>query len=301
MLIDEIIDLLSDESKSLSEALLKAKVLLYKIGKMELAEWINHELNGYPDSAVVPQYRVLQSKVLANVVSITMRYTEHPVPIGHLDPEELRHLESGELRQPLSVIENFGTTGQLSRDLPIEGNQKLGAQLANGFYIERAWCVTPAHDIRGVLTQIRSRLLDFLLELKATIGDSKDDDSIKRKAETVDTTVTFKQTTFGANTTIVIGDHNTQNVRNDIARGDLNTLTTTLAKAGFPSDEIENLKAAILEDEEKGQSEPFEGMTGNWFMRLMGRAAKGGLNFGTDVASKVGTDALVSYFGGGSP
>jgi AbiTii len=49
MLADDIISLLSDEKSSLSEALLKTKVFLYQIGKKELAEWVNHELNSYPD------------------------------------------------------------------------------------------------------------------------------------------------------------------------------------------------------------------------------------------------------------
>jgi AbiTii len=49
MLTDEIISLLSEEKSSLSEALLKTKVFLYQIGKKELAEWVNHELNGYPE------------------------------------------------------------------------------------------------------------------------------------------------------------------------------------------------------------------------------------------------------------
>lgn len=48
MLLDEIIALLGDQNARLSDALLKTKILLHQIGKKELAEWVNHELNGYP-------------------------------------------------------------------------------------------------------------------------------------------------------------------------------------------------------------------------------------------------------------
>ena len=69
MLADEIISLLSNESSSLSEALLKTKVFLHEIGKKELIDWINRELNGYPDGAEVPSYRVLESRVMGNLVN----------------------------------------------------------------------------------------------------------------------------------------------------------------------------------------------------------------------------------------
>jgi hypothetical protein len=40
MLLDEIIELLSSEQHSLTEALLKTKVLLHQIGKKDLAGWV---------------------------------------------------------------------------------------------------------------------------------------------------------------------------------------------------------------------------------------------------------------------
>jgi len=45
-LLNEIIDALSSQESSLTGALLKTKVLLHHIGRKELVEWVNHELNG---------------------------------------------------------------------------------------------------------------------------------------------------------------------------------------------------------------------------------------------------------------
>ncbi|QIE29510.1 AbiTii (plasmid) [Caballeronia sp. SBC1] len=74
-LITEIIDLLSSESANLADALFKAKVLAYRMGQPELKAWIDSELNGYPDGADLPPYRVLAITCVANV---TDGYT-HPV------------------------------------------------------------------------------------------------------------------------------------------------------------------------------------------------------------------------------
>jgi hypothetical protein len=49
MLLDDIIAILSDSKGSLTDALLKTKVLLHQIGKKELAAWVTNELSDYPD------------------------------------------------------------------------------------------------------------------------------------------------------------------------------------------------------------------------------------------------------------
>jgi hypothetical protein len=298
MLIDEIIDLLSHEQSNLCEALVKTKVLLRRIGKKDLVEWVNHELNGYPEGSDLPEYRVLPSKVLANITNGVYRYQAHPIPIGHISQENRERLERAKIRQPTSVLETFGKDGFLTRDIPMENNRQLAKGLDNDYHIERAWCQTPTHEVRGILTQVRSRLLDFLFDLKESVGDSQDEESIKAKADKVDATSMFNNAIFGSNTTIVVGQHNTQLVRNEVTKGDFSALAQTLTKIGIPADEIDNLKTAISDDQTNGHVTPFEGKTGSWFTKLLARAAKGGLAVGTDVISKVVTDALTAYFKG---
>ena len=104
MLIDEIIELLGDSSQNLTEALLKTKILLHQISKKELVEWVNSELNGYSEEAALPGYRVIRTRVLANVSNPAMRYTSHPIPIGHLKPKQREPLEKSEIRDALAVV-----------------------------------------------------------------------------------------------------------------------------------------------------------------------------------------------------
>ena len=46
-LLNETIEILSSEKPSLTDALMKTKVILHKLGRRDLAEWVNLELNGY--------------------------------------------------------------------------------------------------------------------------------------------------------------------------------------------------------------------------------------------------------------
>jgi hypothetical protein len=107
MLLDEIIAGLGDEKSSLTDALLKTKILLHQIGKKELVGWVNNELNGYPESSDLPSYRILQSQVLANVSNIAWRLERQPIPIRHLDKEYRCSLEKAQFHQSLAVIEKM--------------------------------------------------------------------------------------------------------------------------------------------------------------------------------------------------
>jgi hypothetical protein len=114
MLLDEIIHLLSDEQSSLTAALLKTKILLHQIGKKELADWLNNELNGYPDEATVPEYRKLPSRVAANLMSPGWQISSHPIPIGHLTPEMRENLETATMVQSLAVLEEFASKAKIA-------------------------------------------------------------------------------------------------------------------------------------------------------------------------------------------
>lgn len=89
----------------------------------------------------------------------------------------------------------------------MELNGLLGQKLQAGVHIERAWAETPLADVRNILTQVRSRLLDFLLELRDSVGDADKPDEVRQRASEVDTSGMFNNAIFGPNTTIVVGNN----------------------------------------------------------------------------------------------
>lgn len=300
MLLDEIIDTLTRQDSSLVDALLQTKVLLHQIGKKELADWVNHELDGYPNDAPLPSYRVLYTQVLANMSNVAWRISAHPIPLAHLRDDRRHSLEQTEMRQGLAVIEDLvskGDGGSLHRSLPPELYASLGKGLSNGFKIERAWCEISRSDAKGILTQVRSRLLDFLLALHGSVGSGVTEANLKQRTDSVDMAGMLANAVFGPHATIILGSHNTQIVSNAGATGDIAALTTALKGIGIPEDEIEGLHRAIDADNRSGNAPGFEGETGAWYARLAGRAAKGAIGVSVDLASSVVAKILAAYLG----
>lgn len=229
-LLNEIIEMLSSEGSSLSGALLKTKVLLHKIGHKELVEWVNYELNGYPDKDSLPPYRLLQAQVLVNASNIAYQVTAHPIPLGHLDPELRDSFETARMGQSLAVLEKFleKPDMHLMSDIPMEANGLLGQGLASGYRIQRAWSQISAENVAQILVQVRSRLLDFVLELSAQLHDELSEEEIRQRGDTIDAANLFNNAIFGDNATILVGTGNRQTVSNAAAKGDFEALSKML-------------------------------------------------------------------------
>ncbi len=299
MLANEIISLLSTENSSLIGVLLKANVFLHEIGKKELAEWVTHELNGYPDGAELPPYRILESRVMGNLMAPGWTASGQRLPIQHLEPAYREQLEKSELRESLALVQELAgkPQGSIRRHFPPEANAQLGSNLGNGWAVQEAWCEISTLAVQNVLIQVRTRLLEFMLELKDSAQNVGDGELNKANTSSIDTKAMFNNAIFGPNATIIIGDKNIQNISSETIENNLDYLKQSLASIGIPQDELSSLQTALEADRAAGRKPSFEGETGNWFSRLVGRAAKGGLSIGVDVVSSVAAKALTGYFG----
>jgi hypothetical protein len=298
MLLDEIINSLADDTKPLTGALLKTKILLHQLGAPELVAWINAELNGYTDSAALPPYRIVHGIVKANVSNMVTRYSDHPIPIMHLKEKARENLERPELGMPIATMESLveGTGTSVTRPIPMEFNHKLGEKLGNGFHVESAWIEIAKSAVVGILSQVRSRLLDFLLELRDKAGAGASDQQVEEAAKALNLPAMFNGAIFGDNVTIQVGTHNVQRVAVQITQGDETGLEAALRTAGLAEHDIEMLRLAIADDRANGAA-GYEGKVGYWYFELLKKAGKGAASVGTEVVTGVVTKLVQQFLG----
>lgn len=300
-LIEEIIEILSSDSGSLSDALIKTKVLLHKIGHKELVPWVNSELNGYPDRDSVPDYRVLPAEVLVNASNGAWRATAHHIPLGHLSDQQRESIETAKMDQSLAVLEKFTEKngGNLQAHIPMESYGLLGKNLGNHYQIESAWSQISKDSVLQILVQVRSRLLDFMLELNDQFPSELDEDQVKERIESIDAENLFNNAIFGDNTTILLGGGNTQTVTNVIVKGDFDALAKTLRDNGVHESDVEALKVAIESDEStvNASKKEFGPAVKTWLQTMLSKAVDTSWQIELGVASSLLATALNSYYG----
>lgn len=304
-LLDEIVDLLSDENGSLNQAMLKTKVLLHRLGNEELATWVNGELNGYKAGQEVPLYRVVGAQVFGNVSNGAWRHPNFLLPVSHLPDAAKTYLQTEKLRHALTVLEGFARKPQqLVHKIPPEFFGALGEKLSSGYCVESAWSEIDASQVVQVVTEIRARLLDFVLGLQSKLGDDVMDADLKREAAKIDSSGLFAQTvfggntTFGNNTTFVLGHGNSQFVTNTVIQGDFSSLANKLKEAGVADGDVAALDLAIRADKHAPElkEKSFGPAVRGWVSGMMGKAIDLAWQVEVNVAGGLLTAALQAYY-----
>ncbi|MFL9911882.1 AbiTii domain-containing protein [Paraburkholderia sp. RL17-337-BIB-A] len=217
-LITEIIDLLSSENANLADALFKAKVLAHRMGQPELKAWIDSELDGYPNAADLPLYRVLAITCVANVTDGYTQYNGHALPTWNLEERLRARVTRSDLRQSIVVVEQFSRAEkELVIPFPPEYHKALEKGLRPGVHIMSAWGRVSAGAHLQVVVEVRSRLLEFMLQLEEKVPEQLDGVSFKDLATQIGVGTMFKGAVFGDNVNINIGggsqSHMTSSVR----------------------------------------------------------------------------------------
>lgn len=298
-LIDEIVEILSDRNGSLTDALLKTKVLMHQIGHKELADWVNDELNGYSGQKLVPPYRVINSRVVGVVQTMTMIYYDQPLPTSHLSENIRKYLHEHEMRESISVLEQFANKpkGHLSMPLQPEYYGDIAEVFERGAWVAKAWIQMEPTQIMHGLTEIRSRLLDFVLGLQGKLGNAEGT-AVKEAARTINAPGIFHQAVFGDNATIVVGDHNVTTIKNIVKKGDFPSLAAALKDKGVAESDITTLQTAIDHDQgavdlEKKQFGP---AVKEWLSGMLNKAIDTSWQIEVGVAAGLLTEGLKAYY-----
>jgi len=298
-LLKDIVTLLSDKHGSLTDALLKTKVLLHRIGHKELADWVNDELNGYGEGKSVPAYRVVRARLLGNVQNSAWRFSKHGLPTAHLPDDMRKSLLEAPLRESVGVLEQFAAKPDSSLSIPVppEFNGLLGKPIQNA-WVTSAWTQIEATQVLSVLIEIRSRLLDFVLNLQDQIGDVAED-NMKEAAKNIDAPGMFASAVFGDNTTLVFGSNNETTVTNTVTKGDFNALAEVFRKTGVGDVDIAELQEAVSSDDSTSvtSTKQFGPKVKAWMGKMTTKAINGAWTVGIAAGGKLLADALGNYYG----
>lgn len=213
-LISQIVNELIDDGNSLNGALLKTKVLASRIKNKELLEWTNSELSGYPNKDSLPEYRKnIGNALKGSFINGNLKYTDHEIPTMSLDKDiehSLRHKDFLEGINSLEdLIQEKGIITVPVRAEIMHLIERKWIKMGNP-YLNLISCygIIPKSNIVSIISNVRSKLLDFMLAIETEFGDSVEIQELKTKNKEV--TSIMHQTIINNN-----GNGNSINTGND--------------------------------------------------------------------------------------
>lgn len=145
-------------------------MLAARLNHTDFKQWIDHELNGYPDAKALPSYRVLRVTACGHFVGAFGREIKNaPIPETCL-PETLRRwATTSTLKEPIKAYESLGRTdreGGLRLAWPAELAFTYGSKVFLEMDCISAWQVISRSALLAVVDTVRTRLLTFVLEIE---------------------------------------------------------------------------------------------------------------------------------------
>ena len=107
-LLRDIQDAAISSNAPVSDLLRRCKVLAARLGSSEFGEWVEHELNGYPDSASLPDYRVSEVHSLGHFSGpFKSSLRNAAIPPSNVPKEFRGRVKWMRNRQPISALEDL--------------------------------------------------------------------------------------------------------------------------------------------------------------------------------------------------
>jgi hypothetical protein len=202
MLLDDIINLATDNQQSITVLLRKCIVLAHQLKNDRLKLWVNKELNGYEPAEEIPEYRKMPAPAKGNFSGGWGAYQGgRNIPPAVMEKEHRWAAESVELRQAVSAYESIvseGSEGTIT--YPWNNNMVLYYQqkFISGYVLIAAWQEIPRSAVAAVLDTIRTRVLNMALEIQSEIGDTDVDlkDITPEESKKVDQTIIAQNGVF---------------------------------------------------------------------------------------------------------
>src|SRR5437868_14569293 len=89
-----------------SELLRRCQMLAARVGISELGDWVRYELNGYPEAAELPEYRILHGNAIGTLSGpFGSGMRNAPLPANNLQPKDRDWARKAFIRQPIAALE----------------------------------------------------------------------------------------------------------------------------------------------------------------------------------------------------
>jgi hypothetical protein len=299
-IIQELIQDLTSSTTNIESALLKAQVLAHQLEDSDLKLWVDNELRGYGKEVTLPDYRITKITLIGDVSNGYWRHSGRTLPVFHLDEKIRNKLTTREVRESISAVTEMANPEKnYSVSIQPEYFHLISEKFETGYFVESARGIHSAGAMAQIITQVKSRLLDFVLALSDKISNETSPSEFKEMAGAIDVKNMFNNAIFGSNTTIIVGNSNSQLVSNEIKKNDVESLLNFLRKNSVGEEDIGDLREALSIDnnEISSKEKPPGKHVQGWMHKMITKAGTASWQISAEAAGNLLAAAIGAFYG----
>ena len=159
-----------------------------------------------------------------------------------------------------------------------------GDKIYEGMNLLQAWISIAKSRVVGILSNVRNRILNFVLEIEATNPDAGEATPDAKPIPEECVSQIFNHCIFGNVGSVASGQHISQATQQNIKSADFESLAAFLEKVGLAEGDIVELKEAITVESEPTK-EGFGPRVRGWIGKAVGKLVQGSKEISTSVAT----------------
>lgn len=299
-LIDRIRDGSTDSTTPLGEILRLCMRLGKLLGNEDLLTWARMEVIGYEKAEDLPDYRKMSSESSGDFYGPFGSGVKNAhIPNSLIEKEHREVLCNVYMFEPVAELEDLAknkrSEGNILK-LPWSGNMIAYYQqkeiYQNGMVLASAWRIMTTQKLVGILEVIRTRVLDFVLEIEKELGlDSVTTKTTPRIINSKPDKIQqiFNNKIYGGNFVMGSAGDVTQQTMN-INQGDIESLKKYLEELGLKDKHIKELEVSIRKDE--GEEHPGPAVKG-WLKK----AGEFGISLASNTLGQLLATAIARFYG----
>lgn len=298
-IVGDIVDGAIDENVRLPMLLRKLLVVADRLQNLKLKDWVLNELNGYDTEDQLPSYRKMNITAKGMFVSISGQMNDQPLQSSVMEKEHQWWAKTASLLGTIASLETLvagDPNGRVIREWPADLVAYYSEKFSANWHLNRAWQEIPTNAIRGLLDTVRTRILQFALELQNELGDAEPS-SQAAPPEAVNQAV--QTIIYGGNNIIspsiagnvqVIGEQ-------VVVQGDFYSLSSALSAIGVDQAHVAELETAINADKAEGADKGYGEKVKGWLAKAGTYVATEGGKAAVELAKNAATKAVMTYLG----
>jgi len=166
-LLREIQADLASKDAHATTVLRKCKILASRLGSDDFAQWVEWELNGYPESQPTPEYRRLTIAYYASFMNSAWRLPKQPVPLQVVPEKQRDSFQYIEFRDGIAKADSFT---RANKGAVIQRPELIFALQGNMYpdmNCQGVWGEISGIEFEQLISAVKNRILDFCLKIEA--------------------------------------------------------------------------------------------------------------------------------------
>ena len=169
-LLRDIQNDLAGVTGDVTTVLRKCKILAARLGSDDFAQWVEWELNGYPESQPTPGYRRLGIQYYASFMNVAWNAPKQPVPVQFVPEDHREAFRYSEFREGIAkaclFMKNGATIQRPELIFALQG------KMYPDMNCQGVWGEISAAEFEQLVSAVKSRVLDLSLKIEAENPDA---------------------------------------------------------------------------------------------------------------------------------